>query len=423
MHESGAVLREPRWPDDPPLRVCLLIGEPELGAADRQLVLLAKGLRRRGVEVTVAVLGAADAADTGLRAAGVDVVGVGFRPDRPLWSNLAAMGRLARHLRRTHADVVHALSFDAHVLGPPLARLVGVPVVVVGRPGLAGDTRHRRWTRFAVGMADLVIADARAMADGARASGVPADRLTVIYNAVPDSAFADAARARAGAECGVVLCAADFRPGGGHHDLIRAAILLRERGRPCLVRLAGDGPERPALERLVAELDLDSALPDLIGTRTHLLGSPADLLGADLPGADLLGADLLGAGADLLGTGADLLTAPPDIDDLLAGADVVVFPSTSDGPGGPVARALAARRPVVATAVGAASELLADGRGILVPPGDPVRLADAIQAVLSDPAAADRLARRAQAWTREFLGTDAMVDQHLDAYTDLVARA
>jgi glycosyltransferase involved in cell wall biosynthesis len=78
---------------------------------------------------------------------------------------------------------------------------------------------------------------------------------------------------------------------------------------------------------------------------------------------------------------------------------------------------------VVSTAVGAALELLADGRGILVPPGDPVRLADGIQAVLSDPAAADRMARRAQAWTREFLGTDAMVDQHLDAYTDLLARA
>jgi len=418
MHESGAVLREPRWPDDPPLRVCLLIGEPELGAADRQLVLLAAGLRRRGVEVTVAVLGGADTADTGLRAAGVDVIGLGFRPDRPLWSNLAAMGRLARHLRRTHADVLHALSFDAHVLGPPLARIAGVPVVVVGRPGVAGDTRHRRWTRFALGMADLVIADARAMADGAGAAGVPADRLAVIYDAVPDSAFADAARTRAAAECGVVLCVADFRPGGGHHDLVRAAVLLRERGRPCLVRLAGDGPERPALQRLVAELDLGSAQPDLIGTRTQLLGAPDDLLGADPLGA---GADLLGA--DRLGAGADLLSGPPDIDDLLVGADLVVFPSTGDGPGGPVARALAARRPVVSTDVGAAPELLADGRGILVPPGDPVRLADAIQAVLNDPAAADRMARRAQAWTREFLGTDAMVDQHLDAYTDLLARA
>jgi glycosyltransferase involved in cell wall biosynthesis len=242
------------------------------------------------------------------------------------------------------------------------------------------------------------------MADGARSAGVPADRVTVIYDAVPDSAFADAVRTRTPADCAVVLCVADFRPGGGHHDLIRAALLLRDRGRPCVIRLAGDGPERPVLERLVAELDLDSALPDLLGTRTHLLGSRADLLGADLLGADLLG-------------------TWPDVDDLLAGADVVVFPSTGDGPGGPVARAMAARRPVVSTAVGAALELLADGRGILVPPGDPVRLADGIQAVLGDPAAADRMARRAQAWTREFLGTDAMVDQHLDAYTDLLARA
>jgi glycosyltransferase involved in cell wall biosynthesis len=405
MHESGAALREPRWPDDPPLRVCLLVGEPELGAADRQLTLLAKGLRRRGVEVTVAVLGATDAAETGLRAAGVaetalraarvaetalraagvDVVGLGFRPDRPLWSNIAAMGRLVRHLRRTRTDVVHARSFDGHLLGPPLARLAGVPVVVAGQPGFDDSVtvqahpgmsdRSRRFVRaaerFAIGMADLVIAD------GARSARVPTDQFAVIYDAVPESAFADAARTRTTGECAVVLCVGDLRPGGGHHDLIRAAVLLRDRGLPCTLRIVGDGPERPALGRLVAELDAD--------------------------------APLLGAGTD--------------IDELMAGADVAVFPSTSDGPGGPVARALAARRPVVSTAVGAAPELLADGRGILVPPGDPVRLADGIQAVLRDPAAADRMARRAQAWTREFLGVEAMVDQHLDAYTDLLARA
>jgi len=385
MHESGADLREPRWPDDPPLRVCLLIGEAELGAADRQLVLLAKGLRRRGVDVTVAVLGAADA-EKELRSAGVEVVGLGFRPERPLWSNLAAVGRLVRQLRRAHADIVHALSFDGRVLGPPLARLAGVPVVVAGRPGLDDDPRRRRWTRaaerFAIGMADLVIADARAVADGARSAGVPVDRFAVIYDAVPESAFANAVRVRTATECAVVLCVADLRAGGGQHDLIRAAVLLRDRGLACVVRLAGDGPERPALERLVAELD-----------------------------------------AALLGVRIDLLGAGTDIDDLLAGADVAVFPSTGDGPGSPVARALAARRPVVSTAVGAAPELLADGRGILVAPGDPVRLADGIQAVLRDPAAADRMARRAQAWTREFLGVDAMVDQHLDAYTDLLARA
>ena len=405
MHESGAALREPRWPDDPPLRVCLLVGEPDLVATDRQLALLATGLRRRGVEVAVAVLGAADPVDTGLRAVGVDVIGLGFRPDRPLWSNLAAMGRLVRHLRRTHTDVVHARSFEGRVLGPPLARLAGVPIVVAGRPGRDDDVRRRRWTRaaerYGTGMADLVIADARAVAEGARSAGVPADRLTVIYDAVPESAFAEAARARTAAECAVVLCVADLWPGGGHHDLVRAMVLLRERGLPCRLRLAGDGPERPALERLIAELDADAGP---LGTGT-VLGAPT-LREADPAGA-----------------GTALLLPPTDVDDLLADADVAVFPSTGDGPGGPLARALAARRPVVSTVVGAAPELLADGRGILVPPGDPVRLADGIQAVLRDPAAADRMARRAQAWTREFLGVEAMVDQHLDAYTDLLARA
>jgi glycosyltransferase involved in cell wall biosynthesis len=66
--------------------------------------------------------------------------------------------------------------------------------------------------------------------------------------------------------------------------------------------------------------------------------------------------------------------------------------------------AMAARRPVVATAVGGMREVVDDERtGLLVPPHDPDALGRAILGLLGDPARARRLAEAGRTWvTREF---------------------
>ena len=64
--------------------------------------------------------------------------------------------------------------------------------------------------------------------------------------------------------------------------------------------------------------------------------------------------------------------------------------------------AMAAGRPVVATAVGGTPELLRD-RGILVPPGDPAALASAIGALLADPGRRASLGAVARCWSRAHL--------------------
>jgi glycosyltransferase involved in cell wall biosynthesis len=68
-------------------------------------------------------------------------------------------------------------------------------------------------------------------------------------------------------------------------------------------------------------------------------------------------------------------------------ADVVVFPSEWDEPFGLVPlEAMACGVPVVATGTGGSGEYLRDGENCLVfPPGDPVRLAMAVQRLASDP--------------------------------------
>jgi glycosyltransferase involved in cell wall biosynthesis len=103
------------------------------------------------------------------------------------------------------------------------------------------------------------------------------------------------------------------------------------------------------------------------------------------------------------------------------GAWVQCVPSLWDEPFGLVAiEALARGTPVVASAVGALPEFVADERsGYLVPPGDPDALAAALRRVLSDPAAADSLGDAARRTTLKRLDGDACVDRLLTECEDI----
>jgi glycosyltransferase involved in cell wall biosynthesis len=73
-----------------------------------------------------------------------------------------------------------------------------------------------------------------------------------------------------------------------------------------------------------------------------------------------------------------------DAEQLLHAFDLVVLSSYTEGLPIALLEGMAAGRPVVATAVGCIPELLADGRGVLVPPRAADQLANAILMLLAD---------------------------------------
>jgi glycosyltransferase involved in cell wall biosynthesis len=194
-----------------------------------------------------------------------------------------------------------------------------------------------------------------------------AARITVIHCGVDPAVFAPpAASEPATAEPSTLpvpavrelVSIASLQPQKGQIHLVRACGLLRDAGRAVHCTLVGDGEERPRLEAEIARLGL------------------ADVV--TLAGAQ-----------------------PRDrVAKIVRAADVVVQPSVVLGSGKtegiPVAlmEALAAERPVVASRLSGIPELIRDGEtGLLVEPGDPAKLADAIARLLDDPAAASRMAR------------------------------
>ncbi|MEU2429706.1 glycosyltransferase [Streptomyces sp. NPDC007861] len=362
-----------------------MIGQLGLGGAEKQLALLARGLSERGVRTHLLVLFDKGPREDELRDSGVILVDLGFRRRSTRWKsltgNVRAFAGLLAFLRKEKPQVLQAFLLHSYLLAAPAARLARVPVLVAGRRSLGFFKRGHRVAlaleRIATRWTDLLVANAQAVADDVRQDeGVPDAKLTVIPNGMPPDEFELAPPAEVDTSLPVVLCVANLADHKGHRYLLEACAELRHAGEPCTLVLIGDGAERRALEGLAARLGIDVRF---LGFRTDVAG-------------------------------------------FLARADVVVLPSLYEGSSNAVMEAMAAGRPVVATAVGGTPELLQDGRGVLVAPADPTALADGLRSVLGDREAAAGLGRRAREWALANLTADVMVDRYVALYHKLLER-
>ena len=106
-----------------------------------------------------------------------------------------------------------------------------------------------------------------------------------------------------------------------------------------------------------------------------------------------------------------------DIPGFLSGLHVAVLSSRAEGMSNALLEYMAAARPIVATAVGASTELIVDGlHGLLVPPGDAARLAQAIDCLLCNPDLGRRLGHAARQRVEENFSRAAMVRRLEDFY-------
>jgi glycosyltransferase involved in cell wall biosynthesis len=111
-----------------------------------------------------------------------------------------------------------------------------------------------------------------------------------------------------------------------------------------------------------------------------------------------------------------------DVPSVLATLDVFVLPSWIEGLPMTVLEAMAHSRPVVATPVGGTAEAVADGEtGLLVPPRDPQRLAEALHSLIADPDRARAMGEAGYRRVAEHFDARGMERRVLDVYDRLAA--
>jgi glycosyltransferase involved in cell wall biosynthesis len=112
-----------------------------------------------------------------------------------------------------------------------------------------------------------------------------------------------------------------------------------------------------------------------------------------------------------------------DVPDLLNAMDIFVLPSYSEGVSLALLEAMAAGKPVIATAVGGLPEVVTEGdNGLLIPPRDAEALAGALARLLTDPALAQRLGANARARVRENFSLDRLGREINEIYGELVKK-
>jgi glycosyltransferase involved in cell wall biosynthesis len=108
-----------------------------------------------------------------------------------------------------------------------------------------------------------------------------------------------------------------------------------------------------------------------------------------------------------------------DVREWLALADLSVLPSFFEGlPAGAI-ESLASGRPMVATAVDGTPEVVLDGKtGLLVPPGDPTSLAQAICRLLGDSELRSAMGEAGRRWVMENFSRERLIERTQELYLE-----
>jgi glycosyltransferase involved in cell wall biosynthesis len=364
-----------------PVRVCFLIDELGRAGTETQLVALIRALDRRRVLPYLCLLRGTSAASRALEPDDCPVLRLGV-------GSLASSGmpgkmlRFLRFLRRERIDILQVYFPDSTYFGVVAGWLAGVPRVVrtCNNLGHALTPLHRRLGRLCNYLTDFTVANCAACRDATLAAeGPPRKAALVLRNAVDLDRFADVAsigRFRRPARVGVL---ANLRPVKDLELFVRSAAAVARTHPDTAFAIGGEGELRPRLERLVRSLGLDG--------RFHLPGAVAD------------------------------------VPAFVAGLDICVLCSRSEGLSNALLEYMACGRPVVATAVGATPELIEPGvHGLLVPPGDVDALTGALRRLLDDPVLAARLGAAARRRVEDSYGRAAMVRRFEAFYADCVGR-
>lgn len=361
--------------------VLFIVSSFKSGGTETQLLEIVKGLDRGRFRPYVlcfersgGLLRAFEEAGVGIRTLGVASI-FSARGGAALWG-------LARWCRSEGISVVHGFHFHGNLYAALLKLLRPSLRVIVCEQGLYGPGGLRydfgRWLYYRVADVVLVNCEAvrRILVDR---DHLPASRISIIYGGVDAERFRPAAGPAHPAGEHVVGCVGRLHPDKGQLVLARAARRILDAVPGTRIVMAGDGPERPELEKVIAS--------EGVGEAVTLLGDRGD------------------------------------IPELLAGMDILVLPSINEGFANAALEGMSSGLPVIVSDAGGNPEAVVHGEtGIVFPNGDHAALADAVIDLARDPERARAMGRAGRQRVVSMFGLDSLVRRHGHLYEGLITR-
>lgn len=366
------------------MKIALVIPTMDRGGAEKQVVLLAKGLHELGHDVRVFLLTRDGHRSEDLRAAGVPVVLIGKR----FKMDPTALFRLKKQLVDFEPDIVHTWLFAANSFGRVAAKWAGVPIIIASERCV--DPWKTGWhfliDRRLQKISQAITTNSSGVQDFYAANGLDPAQFVVIPNGVEsiDSTKTQAIdreeafrRLEVPSERRLIVAVGRLWPQKRVRDLIWAGELLATaRGDTTLV-VIGDGPQR---EELLRHRDSVSA-----PLHVRFAGQRED------------------------------------VGELLPHADQFWIASEYEGQSNAVIEAMLAGVPVIASNIPGNRDLVIDKEtGWLFDVGDEADLVRLSLAAFNDPDGSQRIAEQARQHIVDEFSLDAMIRRHVMLYEKLL---
>ena len=349
------------------MRILLVCDSLAVGGAERHVASLARILRTRGHEVSVAC-STSGALDEQVRREGIPVETFGDRLVKRT-ADPAYRDWLRQLVARVHPDLVHAHMHASAVAAADAVADTGHPLVITEHSEATWrDSTAWSQAARAYAQAGAVVAVSSCIADGlVTSAGVDPSRVHVIHNALTIPVQHRRPLRRSLPCRDMVGVVARLLPEKGIDVFLRAAArVAARRPRTCFTVL-GDGPERAALEQLASDLSIRSVV-GFLGARDEATSAIGRL-------------------------------------------DILCVPSRSEGTPLVVLEAMAAGTPIVATNVGGIPEQVQhDREALLVDPDDDAALAAAVERLLEHRLLRMRLVRSARRRVRREFSVSRMIE-------------
>jgi len=293
-----------------------------------------------------------------------------------------AVQQIKEIIQEDEINVVHTHGYKADLYGYAAARSAGKPIVATCHNWLGGTAAlgiYNRLDRMVLKRFGAVAAVSETVREQLASSGIHADRIKLIANGIDVQAFErPTAKMDAGAEGGKIIgMVARLDLQKGFEYLLTAARVLHREFSDLKIVVSGEGPDRGAIEKMIAEFGLQH--------NVVLAGQVSDM---------------------------------PAV---YAAMDIFVLPSLNEGLPMTVLEAMAASRPVVASRVGAIPGVIRDGEsGLLVAPGDAAGLKNALARLLRDSELCRRLGANAHDTVSRNYTSDNMASHYISMYEDVL---